>query len=203
MNVQIMERILNMPAVQRILEDDQGARLADRKKLAAQLVEERKGVGMPALRVSEDKAKKEMELARTAFKQAEQGWLTAQNDVTMESHRITRVCGELETQLSATAPESIARFIGEMQMDLEKTRKVQICSTPIYGGGFNLAGGEIKTGFQSNYPSVLRRMEAIREAIAAAKAMKFEALDEMQTEQRLQEMRDSLPAVKDEFQKTA
>lgn len=98
----------------------------------------------------------------------------------------------LEAQLAETASSEIVPFISEMLSmadDCFRQREVHQAVTVV-----NILG-EKSSAERSNSSSVLARRAAIREAIEAAEKMRLEP-DQSSVPERLQQLRQSLPAIK-------
>jgi hypothetical protein len=116
----------------------------------------------------------------------------AQRDLSSASHKFSTEQLRLEAQLIETASPEIALFLSDMRDEWEKCFKQFAFHTSIET--VNVITGRKADVTVNNKKSVMARQEAIRDAQAAAEAMRLEP-DQSTVSARLQELRNNLPAI--------
>jgi hypothetical protein len=97
---------------------------------------------------------------------------------------------EVTAAITKLAPTMIDEFIHEMHAEEDKARlktKMEIRNTDP-----NWMTGKIKEIFVTNVKAVTTRVEAIRRAIEAAQALKFEVIPESEIFARLEQLNESM-----------
>ncbi|WP_165220362.1 hypothetical protein [Affinirhizobium pseudoryzae] len=100
---------------------------------------------------------------------------------------------ELTRQLLQSYDPAIDLFTSDMRDELDKAHRSTRVSQEIVER--HPVTGKISRRFESNFESVNQRIAAIRDAMDAAERMKLEA-DQSNISERLQLLRNELPAVK-------
>lgn len=145
------------------------------------------------LRAAREAAIEEARAAEIRWREASNNAQRAQNALSSASHNFSSEQIRLENQLVETANPEITLFLSEMYEELEKALKSFAFHHHIETK--NVITGSKTVITVNNKTSVLSRREAIREAIAAAEAMRLDP-DQSAVSERLQELRQALPAIK-------
>jgi hypothetical protein len=168
--------------------------LAFRKTRAERLatIEAAAEVSFPKLRVARDRANAAAIVAETEWRKACDVAQQAQRDLSSASHTHSTEQLRLEQQLIETASPEIALFLSDMRDEWEKCFKKFGFSNSVET--VNKITGKKTDVTVNNRPSVMARQAAIRDAQAAAEAMRLEP-DQSTVPARLQELRNNLPAI--------
>lgn len=146
----------------------------------------------PKLRAARDAADAEARAAEIQWREACNRAQQARNDLSTASQKHASELLRLEAQLAETASPEIAIFISEMLEEHEKCFKQFAFSNSTET--VNRITGRKTTVNVNNKASVLARQAAIRDAQAAAEAMRLEP-DQSNVSVRLQLLRNNLPAI--------
>lgn len=168
--------------------------VAFRKTVAGKLekIEAAATERFPKMRSELEAAIKEAREAEIAWRRKADRAFDLQSKSSAESSLHGIEVGRLQGQLAETASPEIVPFVADMWSlweDCLKRFEVHHAVETV-----NILG---KKGAvtQNNKESILARQEAIRDAIAAAEAMRLEP-DQSTVSVRLQELRQNLPAIK-------
>jgi len=144
------------------------------------------------LRDARDAANAAARAAEIAWHASCQAAQQAQRDLSSASHVFSTEQQKLEQQLAETASPEIAIFISDMRDEWENCFKQFGFSTSTET--VNHITGKKTDVTINNRASVMARQQAIRDAQAAAEAMRLEP-DQSTVSARLQELRNNLPAI--------
>jgi hypothetical protein len=168
--------------------------LAFRKTVAEKLakVDSAAEVSLPKLRVDRESliaAAREVEIKwRAACDRAQQ----AQRDLSSASHTYSTERSKLEQQLIETASPEIAIFLSDMRDEWDKCFKQFAFHNGVEV--VNRITGKKADVTVNNRSSVLARQTAIRDAQAAAEALRL-VPDQSTIPEQLQQLRHNLPAI--------
>lgn len=167
---------------------------AFRKTAAQKLVqlEASAEVSFPKLRAAREATIAAARIAEIEWRKACDAAQQAQRELSSASHGFSTEQAKLEAQLIETASAEIALFLAEMRDEWERCFKLFGFSTSTETA--NAVTGAKTTITVNNKRSVMDRQEAIRDAQAAAEAMRLEP-DQSTVTARLQELRNNLPAI--------
>jgi hypothetical protein len=168
--------------------------LAFRKTAADKLakIDAAAEISFPKLRAAREAAIAKATAAETEWHKACHAAQNAQRDLSLASHAHSTEFQKLEAQLTETASPEIAIFLSDMRDELEKCLKRFAFHNSVET--VNQITGRKEYVNVNNKKSVMARQEAIRDAQAAAEAMRLEP-DQSATSARLQELRNNLPAI--------
>jgi hypothetical protein len=193
----LLERLRKHPIGRAIEAEDLAAKLAERRKLIAQIdqLDRSRIASIEPTRSAIGDAQAVVDRAREALAIAERAHgklIDAENSarVTYDTGR-----GRLVAELLSLADPSINDFISEMVAETDRTRS--LCRSIEGAGDFNHRTGRRPTIAVSNSLSVNRRLNAIRAAWMRAEAMRCEALDHDAIVAELRSLRETLPPVED------
>lgn len=192
MKLQIPDWFAGLPAGQAVLQEARQARASEREeKIAAlqRLREERREEGART-REAVGEAREAEEAAEAALQEARKARWAVERERASVNHRIERGIRELESDLRLSAPEAIAEFRDELFEMHENTRHRGFDRT--YGRPNPFSG---RTLSATNQESINRRLEAIRAATKAAARLRLEVASEEEVEERIEELRASIPEV--------
>lgn len=158
-----------------------------RGQLAAELraVHAEQARRAPELAAAEAKAQARVAAARDALTEARTARAAAQSAAMGASSRWTQRIGALERQLRATADPAIGEFLVELDDMALATRKERF-QTAMYGHRESV----------TNQPSIVARLEGIREARKAAESLMLEVLDEGAVAERIDAIRAGIPEIR-------
>jgi hypothetical protein len=167
--------------------------LAFRKTAAEKLakIDAAADATFPKLRAAKEAAQVAARAAEIEWRKACDAAQNAQRDVSSASHTYSAERAKLEAQLIETASAEIALFLADMRNEWEKCFKQFTFHTTVET---NVVTGKKATITINNGKSIAARQEAIRDAEAAAEAMRLEP-DQSAVSARLQELRNGLPAI--------
>src|ERR1700676_4515216 len=168
--------------------------LAFRKTTAEKLtkIEAAAEVSFPKLRAAREAAIEKANAAEIVWRKACDVAQQAQRDLSSASHAHSTEQLKLEAQLIETASPEIAVFLSDMRDEWEKCFKRFAFHNSVET--VNAITGRTAAVNVNNKKSVMARQEAIRDAQAAAEAMRLEP-DQSTVSARLQELRNNLPAI--------
>jgi len=168
--------------------------LAFRKTTAEKLtkIEAAAEVSFPKLRAAREAAIEKANAAEIVWRKACDVAQQAQRDLSSASHTHSTEQLKLESQLIETASPEIAIFLSDMRDEWEKCLKRFAFHNSVET--VNRVTGKKADVTVNNRASVMARQEAIRDAQAAAEAMRLEP-DQSTVSARLQELRNNLPAI--------
>jgi hypothetical protein len=168
--------------------------LAFRKTTAEKLakIEAAAEVSFPKLRIARDKANAAASAAEIEWRKACDAAQQAQRDLGSASHTHSAEQLKLEAQLIETAAPDIAMFLSDMRDEIEQSFKKFAFHNSVET--VNHITGKKADATVNNRASVMARQEAIRDAQAAAEAMRLEP-DQSTVPARLQKLRNTLPAI--------
>jgi hypothetical protein len=168
--------------------------LAFRKTAAEKLtkIEAAAEVSFPKLRAAREVTIAKAHAAEIEWRKACDVAQQAQRDLSSASHTHSTEQQKLEAQLIETASPEIAIFLSDMRDEWEKCFKQFAFHSSTETE--NRITGKKSTITVNNRASVMARQEAIREAQAAAEAMRLEP-DQSTVSARLQKLRNELPAI--------
>lgn len=188
--------ILQNSSVVRQAKAEKAQLIAEERKIAAQLREklesqqEKEYLEMAA---ALDEQFKAVQAAEAALRDAKIAYGRLFGQQQGRKSNLDLQVNDLSAQLRRTCDPSISLFISDMLDELAYGLQQFRVSPEIVEQ--NSATGATRRRVESNAASVNARAKAIREAIDAAEQMKLEA-DQSKVPERLQEMRNGLPAVK-------
>jgi hypothetical protein len=190
----ILDALRGSPFIQKIAGDSAAARAVVRKTLADKHAKNEAAaeVSFPKLRAARDRANDAARAAEIEWHKACNVAQQAQRDLSSASHTFSAEQLKLETQLIETASPEIALFLSDMRDEWEKCFKQFAFHNSTET--VNAITGRKAAVNVNNKKSVLARQEAIRDAQAAAEAMRLEP-DQSAVSARLQELRNNLPAI--------
>jgi hypothetical protein len=168
--------------------------LAFRKTTAEKLakIESAAEVSFPKLRAAREATIAKARAAEIEWHKACDVAQQAQRDLSSASHTHSTEFQKLEAQLIETASPEIAIFISDMRDEMEKSFKKFAFHNSVET--VNVITGRKADVTINNRASVMARQETIRDAQAAAEAMRLEP-DQSTVSARLQELRNNLPAI--------
>jgi hypothetical protein len=168
--------------------------LAFRKTAADKItkIEAAADVSFPKLRAAREAAIAKATAAEVEWRKACDVAQQAQRDLSSASHTFSTEQSKLEGQLIETASPEIAIFLSDMRDEWDKCFKQFAFHNSTET--VNAITGRKADVNVNNKKSVLARQEAIRDAQAAAEAMRLEP-DQSTVSARLQELRNNLPAI--------
>ena len=168
--------------------------LAFRKTAAEKLakIDAAAEVSFPKLRAAREAAIAKATAAEIEWHKACAIAQQAQRDLSSASHTHSTELQKLEGQLIETASPEIAIFLSDMRDEYEKTFKKFAFHNS--SETVNVVTGRRAGVNVNNKKSVMARQEAIRDAQAAAEAMRLEP-DQSTVSARLQELRNNLPEI--------
>lgn len=102
----------------------------------------------------------------------------------------------LQTRIAATAPKDIDDFIKEMAKIETETMNTNLTEKSQSTGKYYPAIGKDEMAVYSQVPSINRRLKAIRNARDQAKLLKQVVLSPGELQDKLDALRDSIPAIK-------
>jgi hypothetical protein len=149
-------------------------------------------VSFPKLRAAREAAIAKAHAAELEWRKACDVAQQAQRDLSSASHTHSTEQHRLEQQLVETASPEIALFIADMRDEMAKSFKKFAFHNSVET--VNAITGRKADVTVNNKKSVMARQEAIRDAQAAAEAMRLEP-DQSAVSARLQELRNNLPAI--------
>lgn len=149
-------------------------------------------ISFPKLRAAREAAIAKATAAEIEWHKACDVAQQAQRDLSSASHTHSTELQKLEAQLIETASPEIAIFISDMRDEFEKCFKRFAFHNSVET--VNQITGRKAYVNVNNRKSVMARQEAIRDAQAAAEAMRLEP-DQSAVSARLQELRNNLPAI--------
>jgi hypothetical protein len=168
--------------------------LAFRKTAADKLakIDAAAEISFPKLRAAREAAIAKATAAEIEWRKACDVAQQAQRDLSSASHMHSTELQKLEAQLIETASPEIAIFLSDMRDEWEKCFKRFASHSSVET--VNAVTGRKIDVTVNNGKSVMARQEAIRDAQAAAEAMRLEP-DQSTVSARLQELRNNLPAI--------
>jgi hypothetical protein len=168
--------------------------LAFRKTAAEKLakIDAAAEISFPKLRAAREAAIAKATAAEIEWHKACNVAQQAQRDLSSASHTHSTELQKLEAQLIETASPEIAIFLSDMRDEYEKCFKRFAFHNSTET--VNVITGRKVAVNVNNKKSVMARQEAIRDAQAAAEAMRLEP-DQSTVSARLQELRNNLPAI--------
>jgi len=168
--------------------------LAFRKTTAEKLakIEAAAEVSFPKLRAAREAAIAKARAAEIAWRKDCDASQRVQQELSSASHAFSTEQLKLEQQLIETASPEIAIFLSDMRDEWEKCLKRFAFHNSVET--VNAITGRKVDVTVNNRASVMARQEAIRDAQAAAEAMRLEP-DQSTVSARLQELRNNLPAI--------
>jgi hypothetical protein len=168
--------------------------LAFRKTAAEKLakIDAAAEVSFPKLRAAREATIAKATAAEIEWHKACNVAQQAQRDLSSASHTHSTELQKLEAQLIETASPEIAIFLSDMRDEYEKCFKQFAFHNSTET--VNVITGRKVAVNANNKKSVMARQEAIRDAQAAAEAMRLEP-DQSTVSARLQELRNNLPAI--------
>ena len=168
--------------------------LAFRKTAADKLakIDAAAEISFPKLRAAREAAITKATAAEIEWHKACNVAQQAQRDLNSASYMHSTELQKLEAQLIETAAPEIAIFLSDMRDEYEKCLKQFAFHNSTET--VNQITGRKTTVTVNNKKSVLARQEAIRDAQAAAEAIRLEP-DQSTVSARLQELRNNLPAI--------
>jgi vacuolar-type H+-ATPase subunit E/Vma4 len=149
-------------------------------------------ISFPKLRAAREATIAKATAAEIEWRKACDVAQQAQRDLSSASHMHSTELQKLEAQLIETASPEIAIFISDMRDEMEKSYKRFAFHTSTET--VSRITGKKDTVTINNRASVTARQTAIRDAQAAAEAMRLEP-DQSTVSARLQELRNNLPAI--------
>jgi hypothetical protein len=167
---------------------------AFRKTAAEKLAKLEAGAdaSFPKLRTAREAAIAKATAAEIEWRKACDAAQQAQRDLSSASHKFSTEQSKLEGQLIETASPEIAIFLSDMRDEWEKCFKQFAFHNSVET--VNVIIGRKADVTVNNRKSVMARQEAIRDAQAAAEAMRLEP-DQSTVPARLQDLRNNLPAI--------
>jgi hypothetical protein len=196
---ELLERIADIfrtPAGERQLTEleqrDRAAVLARRRDLRRQLeaLTSVLAVDAPQLRRVIENRAADVDQARQALKAAKVAQSVAEAAYCDRTTSLEAQISELRGQLVATASRQITTFLADMARLEAETRRPEALIQ--FETKHRLTG---RKSIASNADNLSARMAAIRQARAAVEALTIEPLSELEIEQRLKELRASVPAI--------
>jgi hypothetical protein len=167
--------------------------LADRCRALAEAGEEAARTLADRLRPIEERAtdlRSQLAQVRKGLAETAVETFDAEAKYAAESNAREREAQTIEAQLRESADPRLALFIEKLQGEIDALR---VQGPTVYQSGPHPLTDARKTF--SNYPTLLLRLDALRQAIAAVEAMKLEALDGEAIETRLDALRAALPEI--------
>jgi vacuolar-type H+-ATPase subunit E/Vma4 len=149
-------------------------------------------ISFPKLRAAREATIAKATAAEIEWRKACDVAQQAQRDLSSASHTHSTELQKLESQLIETASPEIAIFLSDMRDEWEKCFKQFAFHNATET--VNRITGKKVTINDNNKQSVMARQAAIRDAQAAAEAMRLEP-DQSTISARLQEFRNNLPAI--------
>lgn len=168
--------------------------LAFRKTAAEKLakIEADAEVSFPKMQAAREAAIAKANAAEIVWRKACDVAQQAQRDLSSASHTHSTEQWKLESQLIETASAEIAIFLSDMRDEMDKSFKRFAFHSHVET--VNVITGKKAEVTVNNKKSVMARQEAIRDAQAAAEAMRLEP-EQSTVSARLQELRNNLPAI--------
>jgi hypothetical protein len=168
--------------------------LAFRKTAAEKLakIDAAAEISFPKLRAAREATIAKATAAEIEWRKACDVAQQAQRDLSSASHTHSTELQKLEGQLIETASPEIAIFLSDMRDQWEACLKKFAFHNS--AETVNRITGKKTNVTVNNRASVMARQEAIRDAQAAAEAMRLEP-DQSTVSARLQELRNNLPAI--------
>ncbi len=173
--------------------------LSDREATAARIaaLRQEERTAMPALQKAEDDAAARLEEARRALEAAERELNVAAGARSIASLRCSDAISKLEGTLRETADPAIRGFVLEFDKLWESLRAEPAEGQRVAPDEIDLRGFRHPGKSFTDYYSRLRRLAAIRAAqIEVRDVVALEIHTAESLGRRLQQLRDSLPAIK-------
>lgn len=98
-----------------------------------------------------------------------------------------RECDVRKAKLAETAPEVLSEFQGELN---SMAQKIRARGSTVQAGGKDWLGRRLPS--TSNHPTIVRVLDAIRDAREATDAIKLEGLDAGEVAAKIAALRDSI-----------
>jgi hypothetical protein len=172
--------------------------LEQRRALVAEIAEIRAAAVRESRRLAEefDKAEGRVREAKATLREAEKAYGQALQAKLGYSHQVSGEIARREQKLRDTADPAIETFLSELQQ-----REEDICRgvlTVEMAGKRNIVTDKRQPVVYSNAPSSTAALQALREARAAAQALKLEPFTAQEVQNRLAALRETIPAVTEE-----
>jgi hypothetical protein len=190
----ILDALRGSPMIAKAASDRNAHVMAFRKTLVEKLakLEADAEIKFPAMRVKFEAARSEALEAEIAWRQKADRAYTLQAGLSADSSLHQQALAQIEGQLAETASPEISMFISDMRTlweDCFAKYDVRHETETV-----NQITRRRERRTMTNQESVQARQTAIREAIAAAEAMRLDP-DQTHVAVRLQEIRNNLPAI--------
>ena len=190
----VVEAILNSPVAKEAESRHQAAIAARRRDLATEraALEKRAVADFRAHEAAQAKATEEHERAVAALRVAKANMGALLAGRAAACHQFDTRVNDIENELRETADPAIAAFIDELRDAIEVTLR----TPPVHDVETlrNPATGEIRTAARSQRVMPAQRAQALRDAIAAAEALRLEP-DQDKVDDRLAALRARLPVI--------
>lgn len=190
----ILDALRGSPFIAKVAAEKDTHVLAFRKTAAEKLakIDAAAEISFPKQRAAREAAIAKATAAEIEWRKACDVAQQAQRDLSSASHMHSTELQKLEGQLIETASPEIAIFLSDMRDEWENCLKQFAFHNSVET--VNAITGRKANVNVSNKKSVMARQEAIRDAQAAAEAMRLEP-DQSTVAARLQELRNKLPAI--------
>ncbi len=187
----IVDALMPHPVVQAALAEDQRQKTEARRAVAERLaaITAAAAKSLPKSRAALDVAKAELVRAEKALLGARAKVQRLQQEASNTSFAFTREHDALEQQLIAGADPAILVFIDEMRSIVERPPQVTMTESRI---DVHPVTGRRQEVRETNFAAIQRYLEAVREAISQAEALRL-LPDQTDIEARLAQLRTSLP----------
>lgn len=208
-----MNEITDQAVINRLVQSEAGRKAAadimrdhtaermDLKSRAEKLRRER-GERTRELADAEAAARKRVEAARRELSEAEQAHRQSDMAHRQAAAHYTARIQKLERQLRATAPATIDEFIAWLDDAADECRATVITEKARKTDKLNTHTSEPVKEYFSNAPSLRNRLETIKAARQEAERLKDLVLDHTDVQERLDALRDNLPAVEMQYSHT-
>ena len=174
-----LENLLNSNTGQQLVKTYHAEQQQKRTDLFIEMdeIKERRNSELQTLNLALDKAQTNFNAAQTKLTEAETCKHTAAGDVHRTTASYKAQIERVSRQILKTAPEVINDFIIEIKQDMDDLRNT----------------GFTQTNKLSNIKSFNARLQAMREAVIEAQALKLQAVPDIGS--MLQALRAGLPAI--------
>ena len=196
-NEQVINKLVESEAGRKAASDILREQEAERINLKAQAATLRKqrGAALRELNDAAEAAQQHLEAARKELTEAEREHRAAtQAQGQTRAHYTARI-ERLDRQLLATAPAAIDTFIEWLADQEQACRETEITTHGQKTNRISTHTSELIHEFWTNAEALRERLAAIRNARAEAEGLKDRVMDAGDLQQRLEALRESLPAV--------